>query len=53
MDKLVGHVIFVLLMAAIIVAMDLLFFRHQFWHRLLANAGVVLVAVVLYLLFLR
>ena len=53
MDKFIVHIIFALLMAAIIVAIDLLFFRHQFWQRLLVNVGVVLVAVIFYLLFLR
>ncbi|HVV25963.1 MAG TPA: hypothetical protein VHC21_02945 [Candidatus Saccharimonadales bacterium] len=53
MEKLIPHLLFVLLMVAIIVAVDVLFFRHQFWYRLAANVGIVLVAVAFYLRFLR
>ncbi len=53
MDKLTMHIIFVLVMVVIIVAVDVLFFRHQFWYRLLANVGIVLVAVAFYLRFLK
>lgn len=53
MDKLVTHVIFVLLMVAIIVAVDVLFFRHHLWYRLMVNVGIVLVAVAFYLRFLK
>lgn len=40
-------------MAAVIVALDILVFRHHFWERLLANVGVVLVFIAFYLRFLR
>lgn len=53
MHRLVPHIIFVLLMAAVIVAVDVLFFKHRFWYRLIANVGIVLVAVAFYLRFLR
>ena len=53
MEKLVQHILFVLLMAAIIVAMDVLFFRHQIWYRLMANVGIVLIAVAFYLRYLN
>lgn len=53
MDKLATHVIFVLVMVVVIVAVDVLFFRHQFWYRLMANVGIVLVAVAFYLRFLK
>jgi arginine exporter protein ArgO len=46
-------ILWVVLMAAIIVAMDVLFFRHQFWERLMSNVGVVLVFAAFYLRFLR
>ena len=35
--------LYVVLMAAIIVAVDLLFFRKGFWERLIVNLGIVLV----------
>jgi len=53
MEKILTHIIFVLIMAAIIVAVDVLFFRHQFWYRLVANIGIVLIAIAFYLRFLR
>ena len=41
------------LMAAIIVAVDFLFFRNRFWERLMVNIGIVLVFAAFYLRFLR
>jgi hypothetical protein len=35
-------VVLVLVMVAVIVAVDVVFFRHQFWPRLLVNVGIVL-----------
>jgi hypothetical protein len=40
-------------MAAVIVAVDVVFFRHRFWERLLVNIGIVLVFAAFYLRFLR
>ena len=42
-------ILYVVLMAAIIVAVDFLFFRNRFWERLLLNVGIVLVFAALYL----
>ncbi|MGH9466781.1 MAG: hypothetical protein ACRD1Y_05445 [Terriglobales bacterium] len=39
-------------MAAVIAAVDVLFFRDRFWERLLVNVGVVLVFLAFYLRFL-
>jgi len=44
-------VLYVLALVAIVVAVDVLFFRHRFWERLIANVGIVLVFVALYLAF--
>jgi uncharacterized protein YacL len=38
---------------AVVVSVDLLFFRNRFWERLIANIGVVLVFAAFYLRFLR
>jgi hypothetical protein len=46
-------VVYGVLMAAIIVAADLLFFRNRLWERLLANIGIVLVFAAFYLRFLK
>ena len=43
----------VVLMISIIVGVDLLFFRHRFWERLIVNIGIVLVFAAFYLRFLR
>jgi hypothetical protein len=40
-------------MVAIVVGVDVLFLRHQFWWRLIANVGIVLVFVAFYLRFLK
>lgn len=44
---------YVVLMAATVVAVDVLFFRNRFWERLMVNVGIVLVFVAFYLRFLR
>jgi hypothetical protein len=43
--------LYVLTLVAVVVAVDILFVRHQFWERLIANVGIVLVFVALYLTF--
>ena len=53
MPRNVYVVLFVLIMIAVIVSMDLLFFRGRFWERLIANIGIVLVFVAFYLRFLK
>ena len=40
-------------MVVIVVGVDVLFLRHLFWPRLLANIGIVLVFAVVYLVFLK
>jgi uncharacterized membrane protein len=45
--------IFALVLIAVVVAVDLLFFRDRFWERLIANVGIVLVFVAFFLRFLR
>jgi len=51
--KSIYSALYVLLMVALIVGVDLLFLRNQFWLRLATNIGIVLVFVVFYLLVLR
>lgn len=46
-------VLYVALLIAVIVAVDLLFFRNRFWERLIVNIGLVLVFVAFYLRFLK
>ena len=40
--------LYVVLLAAVIIAVDLLFFRNRFWERLTVNAGIVLVFAAVY-----
>ena len=53
MVRQVGVVLYVLAMAAVIVGVDLAFFRDRFWERLIVNIGIVLVFAAFYLRFLR
>jgi hypothetical protein len=48
-----GIVLYVLLMVAIVVGVDILFFKHHFWARLLVNIGIVLVFGAFYWRFLK
>ena len=53
MTRNIHGVLFALIMIAVVVGMDLLFFRNRFWERLIANIGIVLVFVAFYLRFLK
>jgi predicted cobalt transporter CbtA len=46
-------VLYVLALIAVVVGVDVLFFRHQLWERLIANVGIVLVFGAVYLRFLK
>lgn len=46
-------VLYVLALITVVVGVDILFFRHYFWARLLANVGIVLVFGAFYLRFLK
>ena len=53
MERWAPVALYVLLMAAIVVAMDILFFKDRFWERLMANVGIVLLFGAFYLRFLK
>jgi uncharacterized membrane protein YfcA len=44
-------VLYVLAMVAVVVGVDVLFFRHHFWARLIVNVGIVLVFAAFYVRF--
>ncbi len=46
-------ILYFVLMAASIVAVDFLFFRNWIWERLMVNIGIVLVFAAFYLRFLK
>ncbi len=52
-DRQVGVGLYVLALVAVVVGVDVLFFRHRFWERLLVNIGIVLVFGAFYLRFLK
>jgi hypothetical protein len=51
--KRTSAVLFVIAMVAVVVGVDVLFFRHHFWPRLAVNVGIVLVFVAFYYRFLK
>ncbi|HEY2575493.1 MAG TPA: hypothetical protein VGI74_04225 [Streptosporangiaceae bacterium] len=46
-------VLYVLAMVAVVVGVDILFFRDRIWERLIVNIGIVLVFAAFYLWFLK
>jgi hypothetical protein len=44
---------YLVLMVAVIVAVDVLFFKNRFWERLMVNIGIVLVFTAFYFRFLK
>ncbi len=44
---------YVLALVAVVVSVDVLFFRNQVWERLMVNVGIVLVFWAFYLRFLK
>jgi hypothetical protein len=53
MGSKAGVVLYVLALVAVVVGVDILFFRHRFWERLAVNVGIVLVFAAFYLRFLK
>ena len=53
MGTLTTTLLYLLLMAALIVAVDVLFFRNEFWERLAVNIGIVLIFTAFYFRFLK
>jgi hypothetical protein len=53
MGRQTGVVLYVLGLVAVVVSVDVLFFRHRFWERLMVNIGIVLVFAAFYLRFLK
>ena len=45
--------LFVLALVAVVVGVDVLFFRNRFWERLMVNVGIVLVFAAFGLRFLK
>jgi len=46
-------VLYIFVLMAVIVSVDVLFFKNRFWERLMVNIGIVLVFAAFYLRFLK
>ena len=53
MGRQAAVVIYVLTLVAVVVGVDILFFRNLLWERLTVNVGIVLVFGAFYLRFLK
>jgi hypothetical protein len=53
MTRNMSVVLYILVLIAVVVSVDLLFFKNRFWERLIVNIGIVLVFVAFYLRFLK
>jgi hypothetical protein len=53
MTRNMSVMLYVLVMIAVVVSVDFLFFRNRFWERLIVNIGIVLVFAAFYLRFLK
>ena len=53
MGRQIALVLYGLAMVAVVVGVDILFFRHHFWARLIVNIGIVLVFGAFYWRFLK
>jgi hypothetical protein len=53
MRRKAAVVLYVLVLIAVVVGVDILFLTHRFWERLIVNIGIVLVFVTFYMRFLK
>ncbi len=53
MTKNLSAVLYSVALIAVVVSVDLLFFKNRFWERLIVNSGIVLVFAAFYLRFLK
>ena len=53
MGRQVAVALYVLALVAVVVGVDVLFFRNRFWERLTVNVGIVLVFGAFYFRFLK
>ena len=53
MGRQAAVVLYVLALVAVVVGVDVLFFRNRFWERLMVNVGIVLMFGAFYFRFLK
>jgi hypothetical protein len=53
MTRNLSVLLYTVVMIAVVVSVDLLFFKNRFWERLTVNIGIILVFAAFYLRFLK
>ena len=53
MRKNMITLLYIAVMIAVVVSVDVLFFKNRFWERLMANIGIVVVFAAFYLRFIK
>jgi len=53
MTRNISVVLYAVVMIAVVVSVDLLFFKNRFWERLTVNIGMILVFAAFYWRFLK
>jgi hypothetical protein len=53
MTRNLSVVLYIVVLIAVVVSVDLLFFKNRFWDRLMVNIGIVLVFAAFGLRFLK
>jgi len=53
MARQMSVLLYVVVLIAVVVSVDFLFFKNRFWERLIVNIGIVLVFAAFYLRFLK
>jgi hypothetical protein len=53
MTRNMSVVLYTVVMIAVVVSVDLLFFKNRFWEGLTVNIGIILVFAAFYLRFLK
>jgi hypothetical protein len=53
MTRNTSVVLYIMVLIAVVVGVDLLFFKNRFWERLIVNIGIVLVFTTFYFRFIK
>lgn len=53
MTRNMSVILYIVVLIAVVVSVDLLFFKNHIWERLIVNIGIVLVFTAFYLRFLK
>jgi hypothetical protein len=53
MTRNMSVVLYIVALIAVVVSVDLLFFKNRLWERLIVNIGIVLVFAAFYLRFMK